>query len=242
MLGGGRVLSLVRLPGTLETDMSPLHISELVLALFVAGWMSWVIAAEGRPLRYDIWYALRDTYRALFRYPKRKANQYNWFELTYKYRKIWYHLEHPYDKTRQVVGNLIYYAPFIWKDSWFDHSFLLDMIERKCTRDAKYYRSRAMAASADTTADELEKIATICHKLSNEFEEYEEPLYDAHDLKWGKNKDWLNRHSRPNATTPELQQQQHDEFIQIMKDYEKAKQCDCVLLGLLFMHCRSWWD
>ena len=242
-----------------------LHALELLGMALVTGYLAWAVLADFRPFRYAIWYLLREIHRCsrtqvrLWRkcYTKRELKRMlirdevypngiqpsaKWYEVKYHWSKVIGTFENPYYSMKQFISNLIYYMPFLWKDSWWDHSYLLYIIERKCRRDAKMYRKRGHHEGKDETADEIDQVAELCHKLQNEYEYYEDWRYDSHDIKWGPMPNFLSKKPRPKATTPELEKQEHDEFRALIDDAEKEKKKDCVFLGFLFMRCRNWWD
>lgn len=241
------------------------RIPELVGAGLATGYLSWIILEDGRPLRFDIWYTIRNAFHCTKHQIRIWRKQYNkvevfrmqrcspefpngipptadWYEVSYQWRKVICHLEMPYRHIKLFIRNLIYYTPFLWIDSWWDHTFLLYILERKCRRDSQQFREHGCAEESKKIADELQDIADICHRLQHEYEAYDEKRYDDHDKKWGESPDFLGNRSRPNASTTELKEQERKEFRQLTTDAENEKQKDCVFLGFLFMRIRNWWD
>lgn len=149
------------------------------------------------------------------------------------------------------VQNLIAFAPIVWKDRYWDHAFLLDLMEFKLRQMAWYHQKYGHTLNADKKALEMIEAAGICNRLRRE--EYGEDRYDQHDEKWGRIKlpkfrDEQGRRitltiNRENVRTPESKEQESKEFEDIFQFEQLAQQRDLDRLAELFRtRLLGWWD
>jgi hypothetical protein len=250
-------------------------VRDLAIALLTGGYFAWV-ATEWRQLRHHgksfisyLWYCsvLQERHwcsiytkrelenwndKSRKQYPKGVEPSVPWYEVKYNLWNLWDDFLTPYSSLKHFFKNLIYYAPLLWNDSWFDHTFLLAWIERKCRRDADMYKKHGHLVSYLKTAKDLEEVADICNHLQNEHDYYDEAALRAHDRKWGK---WPMRFKKISGTstsrlvgerakvkTPRQKVQEHKERMAIYYLIESRKRKDTRRLGTLFHRIRCWWD
>src|SRR5574343_1593869 len=63
------------------------------------------------------------------------------------------------------IYKILYWLPTLWKDHWWDSSFLLILMERKLQYDAKRYEKYGIACGCDDRAKQMRLAAAICKRL-----------------------------------------------------------------------------
>jgi hypothetical protein len=162
-----------------------------------------------------------------------------WFEFKYDFWKASRGFTRPYYKTKQFVKNFIFWLPILWDDAWFDGSYLLHIIERKCRRDSYEFYNHGIAMDHKEIAYELMEAAEICHRLQDEHESYWEPAYSNHRAKWHPYTDLGDLDS---LVSEERTEAEHAEFRAIMVIAEAKEQADYNRLGYLMSRINFWWD
>ena len=205
-----------------------------------------------RFLRYTIWGFFEDLY-----YSVRTGDR--WYEVKYSGWKVWHEATSPVRAFGNFFGRIWKYRDLLCHDADWDHSYLLSIMEFKFLNMMKYHRDYSHTLNGDKIALELAECAEICHRLQKD--DYAAAEHAAHDAKWGESKmvttpateygvDKLGKPkmfnmdiTNPNATTPELQEQERQEH-RVIWDLEKVRrQTDFDRLAELFRtRLDSWWD
>ncbi len=63
------------------------------------------------------------------------------------------------------VYRVCYWLPVIWKDRWWDHCYLLQVLEHKLRYDAERYCKSGMSADAGRIAIQMLNAAELCRRL-----------------------------------------------------------------------------
>lgn len=192
-------------------------------------------------------------------YPDGVKPSVAWFEVKYSMYSFFGSFLNPYYTIVHVLGNLIFYAPIIWTDAWWDFSFLLRIIEKKLRRDSIKYRIEGHHVGAEESADEMLEVAEICKRLRED--DYSKPLYEIHEAKWGKlnmsfgpleNNDPDNKYSsgthrmdmtRENEKTDADRELETEESRAIWKKEAELIQADLSRLSeIIRTKMMGWWD
>lgn len=151
---------------------------------------------------------------------------------------------------KRGVRNLIAWFPIIWRDRDWDYHYLLEMLAfklRRISKSTKYWNTM--------NADNVGKQTLLAaHYIDGILEE--KRRFDAHakhEEKWGKmimlstplpdKPKWSELHiTHPKANTPELKEQEAQEFRELMTEARKLELEDIErLLGIL-RGFERWWD
>jgi len=73
-----------------------------------------------------------------------------------------------YHQTIYGIENIIRWFPLIWRDRWWDWSYLADMMEYKLRHDAEQFEKRGMSISSKRDARRMRICAELLRRLSNE--------------------------------------------------------------------------
>lgn len=149
---------------------------------------------------------------------------------------LWHKIKRPFRTLKLFVSNLIFWMPIVWTDRWWDYHFLLEVIKKKCARDASMHLSHGNSTESPNIAAELREVADICGRLQNE-DNYWEPYYSIHEERWKE----ANMPS-PYARAAESIKQEQQEFKKIMEKANVAETKDLERLGELIKHIKNWWD
>lgn len=68
---------------------------------------------------------------------------------------------------RRFLKNIPFYLPIMWDDRWYDSSYLLRIIAKKCARDAKSYAIDGQSQVHIEIAKQLWEVADICNRLQD---------------------------------------------------------------------------
>ena len=182
----------------------------------------------------------------------------DWYskEMDWKWNvgNIWGKLTHPFTETFHWIVKSIQYAIFLRKDFDWDYSYILRLLRFKLKRTRKQILENNLILRADEIAAQIEHAEKLIDKW--EEDEFCVELREAHEEKWGKLVDrsepiesdngiklYTWNWSRENATTPELEEQEKKESMEIYEKQDQAKEKN---LDELFAHMRrymqSWWD
>ena len=66
------------------------------------------------------------------------------------------------------VENLIIWFPVIWKDRWWDHSFLYSILRFKLSLMEKGFRTRGMSTNSEKDAHNIKKCVLLLDRLQND--------------------------------------------------------------------------
>jgi hypothetical protein len=205
-----------------------------------------------RSWRYTIWHFLEDVY-----YFARTGDR--WFEVSSSAWKIWHETTAPVRAINRLFFRIWKYRNLLWNDEDWDHGYLLDILEFKFLNMMKYHRDHGHLMENPRIAHELRECSEICHRVH--IDNYCEAEHAAHDAKWGETKfehvpakeygvDKLGKPlmyelniSNPNATTPELEEQEKQEHRAIWDLERTRKQADLDRLAeLIRTRLENWWD
>ena len=94
-------------------------------------------------------------------------------------------IKHPWYDFKRGIRNLIRWVPIIWKDADWDNDYTLRIFiaKLKFQRDSLAKNNRYEGIEQDL-ADMTECI-TLLEQVKDEWENYEEPAWDAMNKKWG---------------------------------------------------------
>lgn len=149
------------------------------------------------------------------------------------------------------------WAPVIWNDRDWDHSFLFVIISFKLRRMHHHLRYEGVAVHKKEDLEAIIKAAKACDRLSDEGR-YGDPYHKEHDRKWGRFKykmvpsdldekgkpltysfdSW-----RPRAKTKKQKELERKEYLRIWDKMDMDRRSDVqVLAAILEDHSTSWWD
>jgi len=81
------------------------------------------------------------------------------------------------------INNIIKYRKFLWRDRWFDYTYILYMIQVKLEQDAKRYRRHGMCVPSTEYAEQMERAVALLKKIDkDDYEDLEELPKDVHKL------------------------------------------------------------
>ncbi len=163
-----------------------------------------------------------------------------------KQRILW-----PYKKIREYyhrVYRICYWLPTLWRSHWWDHVFLLEMLERKLQYDAKRYRKYGIACGADKRARQMQMAAFLCKRIREDDyktpwdKEAEEHIqqFMQHMTKTREkigNQIWCTS----KGFAPEKRLEDCNRFAGDRKRYLKEQDL-AYLCQILNKHLLSWWD
>jgi hypothetical protein len=69
---------------------------------------------------------------------------------------------------RQGTKNLIYWFPAVWKDRWWDHSFLYSILRWKLIQMEKGFRLYGISTRAQDDAKNIKKCILLLDRLIND--------------------------------------------------------------------------
>jgi len=159
----------------------------------------------------------------------------------------------PYRKVRELLitlARVLYWLPIIWKDRWWDSSFLLQIIEAKLLYDAKKYKKDGVHVGAEIDAHNMFIAAALCKRLYEQ--EYTTP-WDKERME-GANSLWeyMEAHTEVfgnkglvahTSRGYEVPKQLRDASQWAAKREDEMKQQDLDLLcKILQKHLFKWWD
>jgi hypothetical protein len=205
-----------------------------------------------RSWRYTIWHFLGDAY-----YFARTGD--DWFEVRHGIWRIWHETTAPARAIGQFFARIWKFRSILWNDFDWDHGYLLALMEFKFLNMMKYHRDNGHLMDNPTIAHELRECSEICRRVHSD--NYCEAEHAAHEAKWGKSElthtpaqeygvDKLGKPKmfelhvvNPNATTPELKEQERKEQLAIFDLERQRKQADIDRLAeLIRTRLENWWD
>lgn len=81
-------------------------------------------------------------------------------------------------KYKYFIRNVRVYWQTLWRDRWYDSSYMMRLIQRKLEQDAFAYRKSGVAKDSEAIAAELLECATLAERFAN----WDEFYYDYDDL------------------------------------------------------------
>ena len=86
--------------------------------------------------------------------------------------KYWYKFKHWRDRhelsargIKQGIRNLIIWFPVIWKDRWWDHSFLYSILRYKLSLMEEGFRTRGMSINSEKDAHNIKICVLLLDRL-----------------------------------------------------------------------------
>jgi hypothetical protein len=197
-------------------------------------------------VRYHVKSLFRDLYAALRR-------QGPWFEVRYHALSLWSDLIHPIRCVLYGLRNLYAYAPLIWHDRDWDHSYMLSLWELKFQRMARHHLLYGNHVGNEEMAQQLRVCAQLCARIRDD--EYADTAQAVHDKKWGRMKMvslpkddpkqgyTRTRFIRQRVETDKEREQERKEFMAYVKKAERQQAADLRYLGnIIAKYCLHWWD
>jgi len=131
------------------------------------------------------------------------------------------------------IKNLIAFTPIIWNDRDWDHAFLLELLEFKLRRMAKFIGERGQHLDANVDAARIAEAADICRRLRTD---------DYYKLLW---RAFFDKYPL-RFTDYQIERMGEDEraqFSALRERHDAAERADLERLGELFTkHLLGWWD
>lgn len=153
---------------------------------------------------------------------------------------------------RQGIKSLIIWFPVIWKDRWWDHSFIYTMLHHKLHLMEKNIRAHGHHVKHIEDADRIKTCVLLLDRLIKD--EYHENVFKPHYDKWGEPKmefkDWdedpnmsvLNI-KYPNVKTDKDKEIESKDFRAKSKMEASLREQDLdMLFSLMRKHIQTWWD
>lgn len=148
------------------------------------------------------------------------------------------------------IQKVLYWLPIIWKDRWWDESFLLKILEAKLRYNAKWFEKHGHHVGSEREAHQMMVAANLCERLADQ--EYTTPWdkeantsalrlfeYMEHHVEVRGNKGMTVCTSRGYVEDKYL----HDCSRWAGKREDQMKQQDLELLcKILRKHLFKWWD
>lgn len=158
----------------------------------------------------------------------------------------------PYRVVREKlisIRRVFYWLPFIWKDRWWDSSFMLRILEAKLRYDAVRYERNGVACGRERRAKQMRTAAILCHRLAEEnytspwdAEQQEEAQHFFNYLMSNKKDEgdglvyYTSEGYEPNPLLKKMSKWASDR-----KEYMRNQDLK-LLLGFLKRHMFGWWD
>jgi hypothetical protein len=151
------------------------------------------------------------------------------------------------------VINIFLWLPVIWKDRYWDYTFIYHILRRKLYLTEKKFRNANFYVGQKKDADKMKICINALDRLIED--RYDEHAFKKHDEKWGKAE--FNFEPKDDKT-PEYKQciithknvQSEEDDKKERKDFKRAVEHEDMLrqqdLDLLFntmrKHIRGWWE
>ena len=133
------------------------------------------------------------------------------------------------------IGNLIKWIPIIWKDRWFDYSFLAKIISHKLFLDAKEYEKQGIHLYADRDARKMKICAELMKRISDyDYFEKKTKIWDL-DLDYEKdpNHTLLTPTSKKDSVKLRRAGKNEEELRKYYLDY---------CFKIMSRSVQTWWD
>lgn len=125
----------------------------------------------------------------------------------------------------------------LFADRWFDYSYLLRIISRKCKHDAKKYETKGIGAEANIVAKDLYEVANICDRLTDEENYYLAAGRIAFEKRWDP-AHTISYYTRCQTSID----QERNERLELNKKVAELMNKDAERLGELFKKVLEWSD
>ena len=147
------------------------------------------------------------------------------------------------------IKNLFIWFPIIWKDKWWDYSFLLKIIRFKIELMEKNFRENACYIGAEKDADVMKLCIYSLNRIISD--DYHSNAFKRHDKKWGdlemKTIPVDNITSRLEITAPNVTEENKSQYDKEFKRcsthaWELKRQDLEFLFNTLIKNIERWWD
>jgi hypothetical protein len=138
---------------------------------------------------------------------------------------------------KRSIKSFLLWFPVLFADRWFDYSYLMRIIERKCDYDAEMYLKHGVGSNNLTIACDLHEVAQICHRLQDVDLNYYDQFLTPHNDKW---KEAHQPSLYPRTDTSKSQEL--TEFLAAADKGNAAMQIDLNRLTDLFKKVYTWSD
>lgn len=153
------------------------------------------------------------------------------------------------------VRNLIRWMPTIWKDRDWDGSYILTILIKKIELQRETIINNKIVHQDELKVMEgdMSKCLELLKKANDEWGNYEEPLVDQHDKKWGKREfDFVPIEDKnlfemklnyERDLTDEEKEQERKDFSEGLEKARRERERDLAeAMGIIARHVDEWWD
>jgi hypothetical protein len=174
--------------------------------------------------------------------------------------KIWFVkrvISDTYYNIKNGIPNLIKWFPVVWRNRWWDHYFIFDVLHKQLTLMEKNIREYGHHVYNERDARQIKIAILLIERIMKD--EYHENVFRHHDKKWGEThfnwkdvdgkefgyKDQMSvlDITRDNAITKEQKDQERKEFRRLSPKVEEQKKQDIdFLFDYMKKHIQGWWD
>ena len=74
-------------------------------------------------------------------------------------------IEYKDDEFEEGIENIVEWFPTIYRDRWWDHSFLYSILKKKLEIMEKYFRRYGISTQAEKDADKMKKCVLLLDRL-----------------------------------------------------------------------------
>ena len=153
---------------------------------------------------------------------------------------------------RQGIKNLIIWFPVIWKDRWWDHVFLYEIMRYKLHLMEKNLRVHGHHVKHIEDANKIKTCVVLLDRLIKD--EYHDNAFKNHYKKWGQPvmefKDWeedpeyqVLKINYPNVKTDKDKEIEVKGFKRMSEKEAELREQDLdMLFKLMRKNIQSWWD
>jgi hypothetical protein len=153
------------------------------------------------------------------------------------------------------VRNLIRWMPTIWKDRDWDGSYILTILIKKIELQRETIINNKIVHQDELKVmdGDMSKCLELLKKANDEWGNYEEPLVDQHDKKWGKREfDFVPIEDKnlfemklnyERDLTDEEKEQERKDFSEGLEKARRERERDLAeAMGIIARHVDEWWD
>jgi hypothetical protein len=146
---------------------------------------------------------------------------------------------------KRFFRNLIDYRKFLWYNTWFDFTFIFEILKLKLETDVKYYKKDSFSGVSEEIIEEMQ----ICIKSLDRLIEdvYYDEAFEEHDAKWGKlEHEFLEnrvKFKRKNVLNETDEEQERKEFLEKCEDETSLRKIDLeIVFDTMKNNILKWWD
>ena len=151
------------------------------------------------------------------------------------------------------IKNVLRWLPTIWKDEDWDNIYINNIFIKKLEHTRDFFSSKSYHLNAEDIVKEIQETIDKLNKTNNDWDGYEETVYDKLANKWGESELEFGKANEcgsvpikityKNIKTSEDQEAYHkerkEELKKIHKKYKKDKKEAYIFLA---EHIDNWWD